>query len=82
MFAVYDDENVICGTGETEAAAIADARHWLGLNYEGGEDVLATLHVDQCTDELAESVKTHGGYVAWEWSDTLPRYMTQTGEKK
>lgn len=74
-FAAYDSENVIWGTGETEQAAIADARHWLGLNHEDGSEVLDTLSVGECTDEFADKVQACGGQISWEWSGTLSRYM-------
>jgi hypothetical protein len=80
QFAAYDSEKVIWGTGETEEAAMLDARHWLGLNHEDGSEVLGTLTVDQCTDDLANSVKNRGGQISWEWSGTLNRYMQLSGE--
>ena len=76
-FAAYDNDHVIWGTGNTEEAAIADAKHWMGAN--GGDSdydqAIADLTVDPCSPELVEEVKNLGGQISWEWSGTLPRYM-------
>ena len=75
-FAAYDSENVIWGTGETEEAAMLDARHWLALNHEDGSEAMDTLTVDPCTVGVVDAVKSRGGQIAWQWSGTIHRYMT------
>lgn len=75
MFAAIDNENVIWGTGDSEESAMLDARHWLGLNHEDGSEVMNTLVVEPCTQELVDAVKAVDGKIGWEWSGTIPRYM-------
>lgn len=79
-FAAYDSENVIWGIGETESDAIIDARHWLGLNHEDGADVISSLNVEECTDAVADKVRSCGGQISWEWSGTLSRHIQLCGE--
>lgn len=82
MFAAYDNERVIWGTGETEASAIAAAKHWMGAN--GGDSdydqAIDDLTVDPCTPDLVEQVNALGGQINWEWSGTLSRYMQTVSE--
>ena len=80
MFAVIDSDNVIWGTGNSAESAMLDARHWLGLNHEDASDVLGAMSAEPCTNQLAESAQANGGYVRWEWSGTLPRYMQIVSE--
>ena len=69
MYAIYQVNYVVLGTGETREAALEDARQWMDdepeiveLHNAADGDIVSVL----CTDELHTEVQANGGDVRCE----------------
>ncbi len=73
-YLTYDtSDGVIWGCGQTPESALADAKDWHDRNGDGDESLAefaGRLATEPATRELAETVISYGGRVAWTWGST------------